>query len=134
MLCARCNTEMKKSGIGGVLADKCPECGGIWLDAGELEAIATGNRKSRKEIIEEAKKEVAEERRRLMTTIGLCPKCQERELQIVFKANVELDMCPACGGLFFDKGELEKVLGNPNDQTDSTPLKNFLGKLFARRG
>jgi len=134
MLCFRCNTEMKKGGIGGVLADKCPNCGGIWLDAGELETIQSGDgRKERNALIEEAKSEIVQEKQRLLTTVGLCPKCQKEPLSILHRAGVELDGCSHCGGLFFDKGELEKILANEKDGgEDSKPLLGFLRKVFGK--
>ena len=32
-------TRMLKENNHDVIIDRCPECGGIWLDAGEIEAI-----------------------------------------------------------------------------------------------
>jgi len=118
------------------LADKCPHCGGIWLDAGELEAIQTGDGKERNELIEEAKSEIIQEKKRLLTTVGLCPKCQKEPLSILHRAGVELDGCPHCGGLFFDKGELEKILANEKGGAgdDSKPLLGFLRKVFGKSG
>ena len=43
-----------------------------------------------------------------------CPKCQTTEM-IPCTANdseVEVDQCSQCGGIWFDGGELEKLLGN----------------------
>ncbi|SMF05727.1 Transcription factor zinc-finger [Alteromonadaceae bacterium Bs31] len=41
-----------------------------------------------------------------------CPKCKNSALQkrVVNKIKVELDRCPSCEGLWFDKGELNLVL------------------------
>jgi len=41
---------MEQVALGSVVIDRCPDCGGIWLDAGELE-----------ELIEAAKQTSAEE-------------------------------------------------------------------------
>jgi len=41
-----------------------------------------------------------------------CPRCTNRiELAEVVKHGVTLDFCPTCGGLWLDKGELSKILG-----------------------
>lgn len=40
----------------------------------------------------------------------LCPNCNV-SMQAVNRASVELDMCPQCRGVWLDRGELEKVLG-----------------------
>ena len=41
-LCPRCSVPMQPfnyAGDSGVILDKCPGCGGLWLDAGDLERI-----------------------------------------------------------------------------------------------
>jgi Zn-finger nucleic acid-binding protein len=40
MHCPRCSTEMNQVEIQEVPVEQCPECTGVWLDAGELELIA----------------------------------------------------------------------------------------------
>lgn len=41
-----------------------------------------------------------------------CPRCTARpELAEFVKHGVTLDLCPSCGGLWLDKGELSKILG-----------------------
>ena len=37
--CARCGFEMHPVIFKGVTIDKCPHCGGIFMDAGEVEQI-----------------------------------------------------------------------------------------------
>jgi len=34
--CPRCNNPLSECTLGGVTLDACPQCKGIWLDAGEL--------------------------------------------------------------------------------------------------
>ena len=40
MRCPKCGMEMIEINYKGIEIDKCSECEGIWLDAGELEAVA----------------------------------------------------------------------------------------------
>ena len=40
MRCPKCGMEMIEIDYKGIKIDKCSECEGIWLDAGELEAVA----------------------------------------------------------------------------------------------
>lgn len=40
----------------------------------------------------------------------LCPNCNV-SMQNVNRSGVELDMCPSCRGIWLDRGELEKILG-----------------------
>ena len=38
--CPRCNITMREREKGDVVIDICPQCRGVWLDAGELERLS----------------------------------------------------------------------------------------------
>ena len=40
MRCPKCSEPLKERSFQKVLIDQCTGCGGIWLDAGELEQVA----------------------------------------------------------------------------------------------
>jgi ribosomal protein L37AE/L43A len=40
MQCPKCGMELIEIDYKGIKIDECSECDGIWLDAGELEAVA----------------------------------------------------------------------------------------------
>ncbi len=40
MRCPKCGMELIEIDYKGIKVDKCSECEGIWLDAGELESVA----------------------------------------------------------------------------------------------
>lgn len=40
MRCPKCGMELIEIDYKGIKIDKCSECEGIWLDAGELDAVA----------------------------------------------------------------------------------------------
>jgi hypothetical protein len=40
MKCPKCGMELIEIDFKGIKIDKCSECEGVWLDAGELEAVA----------------------------------------------------------------------------------------------
>jgi ribosomal protein L37AE/L43A len=40
MQCPKCGMELIEIDYKGIKIDECSECEGIWLDAGELEAVA----------------------------------------------------------------------------------------------
>lgn len=46
MRCPKCGMELHEVDYKGIKIDKCFTCDGIWLDAGELEAIAALEKKS----------------------------------------------------------------------------------------
>jgi hypothetical protein len=40
MRCQHDGAEMRKEVIEDVIVDRCPECGGVWFDGGELEVLS----------------------------------------------------------------------------------------------
>ncbi len=40
MRCPKCGMELIAVNYKGIEVDKCSECEGVWLDAGELEAVS----------------------------------------------------------------------------------------------
>lgn len=44
--CPRCGIDLTERELHGVKIDQCSECGGMWLDKGELEMIEDMDRKS----------------------------------------------------------------------------------------
>jgi rubrerythrin len=41
MICPRCGQTLQERVAHGVTVDECPGCGGLWLDKGEIEALAS---------------------------------------------------------------------------------------------
>ena len=39
-----------------------------------------------------------------------CPQCEIVELTIADRSGVEIDFCPACRGVWLDRGELDKII------------------------
>jgi hypothetical protein len=42
--CPRCGADLKETHAEMVKIDECPDCGGVWLDKGELEQLRLVNR------------------------------------------------------------------------------------------
>ena len=45
--CPRHNRPMRRFLVAGIEVDRCGICGGIWLDAGELESLVASDRDAR---------------------------------------------------------------------------------------
>ena len=112
MLCVRCKSEMQKNNLRGVLVDYCGACNGVWLDEGELQALEDGMQKAEDVIRKEKRTEVLAERRRGVEVVGQCPKCQSDGVKERRMDDVLVDYCTNCRGLFFDHGELQRILEN----------------------
>jgi Zn-finger nucleic acid-binding protein len=39
-----------------------------------------------------------------------CPTCPDERLVITDRQGIEVDYCPACRGIWLDRGELDKIL------------------------
>ncbi len=39
MKCPKCGQDLKTEGFHGIQIDRCPDCNGIWFDAGEVDTI-----------------------------------------------------------------------------------------------
>lgn len=91
---------------------QCPRCWGVFIsERVQLELGIAGS---------------VHDRSATDTTGRRCPGC-ERQMKLLslrakrtLLARVELDRCPACNGLFFDPGELERALGRVASITAST--------------
>jgi len=86
--CPTCGREMKTFVRNEVEVDQCIQCGGIWLDGGELDRLVG---------VEPGEKRALK-----------CPTCQvAMSLQLL--RGVEVDFCPKCKGVYLDRGELEEL-------------------------
>ncbi len=107
--------------------DHCISCGGIWLDSGELEAML--------EDPEEVKAMLAQFAAGCTVELGKrkCPICGKR-MEIVAankEGNLLIDRCRSHHGIWFDRGELNKVLDlfEPNHHSQ---IHNLLKGIFSK--
>lgn len=78
----------------------------------EEEYFARQEFERRKKALTETQSRDAEtERHRILAIVkGRCPKCASPLVTITFRG-VELDKCSGCEGIWFDTGELDRVMG-----------------------
>lgn len=76
----------------------------------ENEYFARQEYERMKKIHDEIQKKLKEDEKRRLKELHYmhCPKCGSKMMEITFRA-IAVDECPCCGGLFFDKGELEQI-------------------------
>jgi len=90
--------------VADIEVDGCPSCGGVWLDQGELRALASDEDRLR------ALDECFVQRAIPFSQDGearLCPSCAIALRPIEYDAfrGVRLDNCPSCDGVWLDHGE-----------------------------
>jgi Zn-finger nucleic acid-binding protein len=144
--CPRCVENLVEKKELGVVMDRCPNGHGIWLDDGELQALAGREhetwigrlffrakpRKKEKDA-EEEKRKLGEKLRGELTktqveevraiATGRCPRCLEKLVEKK-ELGVTIDQCPSGHGVWFDDGELETLAERERD--------SWIGRLFFR--
>jgi Zn-finger nucleic acid-binding protein len=112
--------------LQGVEIDRCLECHGTWLDAGELELLTelAGEDPVELSRVLEKAETVRKEKRR-------CPICLRR-LQVIEvgrDTKVEVDRCPIGDGLWFDRGEMETVVRSFSEGAGGA-VAEFFAELY----
>ncbi|MEJ2701952.1 MAG: zf-TFIIB domain-containing protein, partial [Sedimentisphaerales bacterium] len=101
-----CDNAMITLELKDVEIDYCPGCGGIWLDAGELELLL-GEPQRAKQLLKSFKIDSGSTER-----IRNCPICDKKMQKIVVGSStpvLRIDKCRRGDGLWFDRGELSDI-------------------------
>jgi Zn-finger nucleic acid-binding protein len=89
--------------MAGVVVEHCAECGGIWLDKGDILFLS----KDSLRVQEAVARGLAEKK----STDRQCPRCEARmEEGSLFRPELQIDQCPKCLGLWFDDEELAQAV------------------------
>jgi Zn-finger nucleic acid-binding protein len=110
MKCPRTGTEMKAVKVGGIEVDISEECGGVFFDHYELEKFDDST-DIRGEVLIEHLKQFPPPLLDDSQTIH-CPRCPQvkmRRFHYSEQAQLEIDECINCGGIWLDAGELERL-------------------------
>jgi len=105
--CPKCGAGMDREGVEGVAIDRCPGCGGLWLDALEREKLvvtasavrATDSGASGQHDERDAQQHVK------------CPRDHSDMIHVVDpeQPHVGFESCTVCGGIYLDAGELRDL-------------------------
>lgn len=112
--CPKCHQPLTGLDYEGVHIDTCPSCGGDWLDAGELGAIVKARtvRFDQQQCLEMARAEkITGVKLSTLDRHFTCPSCGGTTHPVNYGDDTGLiiDKCAQCGGVWIDKGELEKI-------------------------
>jgi Zn-finger nucleic acid-binding protein len=106
--CPVCKIQIERIPYEGVGVHHCGKCGGYWLTRISLDAILNRRELVMPPAVQAQMLKLAEE----SNSIGrlICVMCGVQMVKEPFKqwSGVQLDRCPRCEGLWFDRGELEK--------------------------
>lgn len=103
MNCPNCKDVQLTSVMtkNGVLVDLCPRCEGIWLDRGEIFYFTKAPTYVRWKIEEALKTSKPSTR--------LNPHTHTPLVELTISEDLKIDYCPKSGGIWLDKGELERI-------------------------
>ena len=108
MDCPICKEAMVTLELNEVEIDYCTGCGGIWLDAGELETLLGQSEQAQVLLASfDGAKGCKEKPRK-------CPICMKKMEKVLAGPNagqVLIDRCRREHGLWFDRGELVDIFG-----------------------
>lgn len=102
--CPRHATPLQETHSGKLRVWHCATCSGLWLPAGAFHS-AVGH----VSVIGRGR------------PAGLSCPADSHPLTAVRHRGIEVDVCGTCGGIWFDHGELQKILSN-----SSNPAHRFL--------
>jgi Zn-finger nucleic acid-binding protein len=113
--------------LADVEIDHCVRCGGIWLDAGELELLLDARKADRLLGSFREDRTAAEQPRK-------CPICGKKMAKIVVGTSqpaLRIDECRRRHGLWFDRGELKQVLSQ-GQLDDESRIQRLLADMFSQ--
>ena len=135
MICPFCRSDMIVVERNKIELDYCTDCGGSWFDSGELELLlATLGVKDcgtfLGDVLNSPEAKTAEKHRR-------CPVCAHkmRKAGIGQEPRVLIDACPRGDGIWFDGGELDRLLTEMSKHPMVGPecdrkISDFLGDML----
>ena len=126
MDCPVCKNAMITLELEDVEIDYCTDCGGIWLDSGELEQLLNEPDKAQRLLDSFRIDSESSERARK------CPICDKKMQKIIVgssKPVLLIDKCRKGDGLWFDKGELQDIFDRAKLDEDNK-IQKLLSDIF----
>ncbi len=126
MKCPVCRIPTYVAEHDKIELDLCPDCQGIWFDAGELELLLDRDDPAALTSVETKE------------AIRPCPLCRAKmgKVNIGPSHRVMVDTCPAGCGVWFDQHELQELTGDlAEDGWLVQPrVRRFLSEIFPSKG
>lgn len=103
LTCPKCSSTMEVLAFAGIDIDSCPFCNGCWLDNQEVSQMTRSRGRERLKV----------ELSQTKPSDLVCPRCRKASMLVgehVHIANLILDQCQECQGVWLDRGELTSLL------------------------
>jgi Zn-finger nucleic acid-binding protein len=130
-ICPKCDAQLFNLRFKEVEVDFCERCRGLWLDAGELEALMRQTCATADDLLLAFQNQPGTV---LRGRKHLCPRCDQmlREIAVTQSGTeaLRLDRCPRGHGLWFDTSELRQLLALFPPSSGATHTIAFLNEIL----
>ena len=129
MKCPTCLKELSKKNLDSFDIAMCDSCRGMWVDSFTFEEIkhleSPFSDLLKIRIWDDMKEH------KVTPTTKHCPQCTKRLFKSDYAdSDVSIDICPSCHSIWFERGELEKVIS----YIDKEISRETIGDLFNELG
>lgn len=130
-VCPKCDSSLFILNFKGIEVDFCQQCRGLWLDAGEIQSLMTltGANSNDPLLKFQHQNGLPAQGRKY-----LCPRCDQPMEELPVRehsdATLHLERCEHGHGLWFDAGELERLLTAFPPETGTAKTIDFLNEIF----
>lgn len=122
--------------LEGIEVDHCLSCGGVWLDAGELELFIGAP--DRATALTSAFSDLSDAAGEPSRKCPICGKLMTKTVTAAGGTTLTLDRCPQGHGIWFDDGELHALLAcagcGGDNKTLSLVKDMFKARIANKKG
>ncbi|MBN1520959.1 MAG: zf-TFIIB domain-containing protein [Candidatus Aureabacteria bacterium] len=128
MNCPSCRRELVKKKLEKFEIADCNFCKGLWIDSFTFDKLkefeSPFSPLLKINIWEDA------EKHKVIPSSKSCPQCEKKLYKTEYAdSHVHLDICPFCHGIWFDRGELEKVIAYIDKEISDETLSELFNEL-----
>ncbi|MBD3267618.1 hypothetical protein GF373_13195 [bacterium] len=125
-MCPHCGEPLVVFELEAVEIDYCVDCGGTWLDAGEMELLLEMEGAESGHLADVLLTAQANKKTQLP-----CPRCKTKmdAFCIGEDKKVELDRCPRQHGIWLDAGEMNQII-NEFHEGELGQVSAFFSNLY----
>jgi Zn-finger nucleic acid-binding protein len=133
-VCPKCDVPLFVLHLKKIEIDFCDRCRGLWLDAGELEALLQQTGANTHDPLLKFQQQAGSVPK---GRPHLCPRCDtalhEIHVEHAGSSPLTLDKCPRGHGLWFDADELQQLLAMFPTVSDTARTIDHLNEIFTTK-
>ena len=128
MQCPNCSSNLKKTVFENYTISFCPKCKGMWIDSFTFENIKAYESPFSQIINFDLWEDI--ENHKVSPSSKKCPQCSKNLAKTEYgNSKIYLVICADCKGIWFDRGEFEKVMAYINKTIDNESLEKLFSEL-----